>query len=496
MNVSGGGDRRSFALPPGFRIALDPRTSLRSGGRVATGGVPWKVVRFGDAALPHLAALHRAGSRGLAGDSAVARALARRLLDHGLALPLPAPRPGPHDVTVVIPAFGRADELDASLAAVKGLPVIVVDDGSPDPGPLRRAAAAHDARLVRHDRNRGPAAARNTGLRLVETPFAALVDSDCRPAPGWLDVLMPHFDDPRVAAVAPRVLPRPGDTRLMARYEAARSALDMGRRPALVRPGGRPGFVPTATLLVRVAALGDSPFDERLRLGEDVDLVWRLGDQGWNVRYEPAAEVFHTPRLRPADWARRRHQYGTSAADLARRHPGRLAPARPSLWNLAVLGLLARGRPAPAAACAGLATALLAGRLSRLPSGRSLAATVVAKGAVADAASLGHALRREWWPAGLLAVAACPRSRTARAAALAMIAPIGLEWLRERPAVDPVRYTALRLAEDVAYGSGVTAASLRSRSAAPLLPDVRLPGALSSVRPRRTTGTPSRSAMN
>ena len=56
-----------------------------------------------------------------------------------------------------------------------------------------------------------------------------------------------------------------------------------------------------------------------------------------------------------------------------------------------------------------------------------------------------------------------------------MLAPIALEWLRQRPAVDPVRYTVLRLAEDVAYGSGVTAASARARSAAPLLPDVRFP---------------------
>src|SRR5690606_39445300 len=121
-------------------------------------------------------------------------------------------------------------------------------------------------------------------------------------------------------------------------------------------------------------------------------------DLGRHVRYEPAARVAHTARLRPTDWARRRHEYGTSAADLARRHPGRLAPARPSAWNLTVLGLLARGRPAAAAACAGVSAALLARRLSRLPSGASLAASIVARGAAADAAALGHALRREWWP--------------------------------------------------------------------------------------------------
>ncbi|QFG20137.1 mycofactocin biosynthesis glycosyltransferase MftF [Actinomadura sp. WMMB 499] len=487
-----------FPLPPGFPIALDEGTSLWSGGRVATGGAPWKVVRLADAARPHLAALARAGGGGLAASSPTGRAVARLLLDHGLARPVPSPRPGPHGVTVVIPAYGRPDELARCLAAVEGMPVIVVDDASPDPGPLRRAAAAAGARLVRHPVNRGPAAARNTGLRLVETPIAALVDSDCRPDPGWLDVLVPHFDDPRVAAVAPRVRPDPGDPRLLARYETARSALDMGVRPALVRPGGRLGFVPTATLLVRVAAVTDPAFDEELRLGEDVDFVWRLGDRGWNVRYEPAARVAHTARLDPVEWARRRHEYGTSAADLARRHPGRLAPARPSLWNLAVLGLLARGRPGLAAACGAAAAALLARRLARLPADWSLAAAIVGKGVLADAAALGHALRREWWPAGLLVLAAAPRRRTARAAALAMLAPIALEWLRERPDVDPVRYTALRLAEDVAYGSGVTAASVRARSSAPLRPDVRLPDGLSATRAAgraRAAGKRLRSAL-
>src|SRR5690606_5457318 len=276
-----------MTLPPGLAVALDRDTAIRSGGRVATGGAPWRVVRLADAAGPHLEALRRARARGLADPSPVGRALARRLLDLGMAHPVPAPRPGPHDVTVVIHVFGRAGELERGMPAVKGVPAIVVDDAAPDPGPLRRTAEAHGARLVRHDRNRGPAAARNTGLRLVETPVAAFVDSDCRPAPGWLDGLVPHFDDPRVAAVAPRVVPDAGDGTLLARVGPARPAPPGGERPAPVRPGGRPGFVPTVTLLLRAAAGEGEAVDEELRPGEDVDFVWRLGDRGRHVRYEP-----------------------------------------------------------------------------------------------------------------------------------------------------------------------------------------------------------------
>lgn len=467
-------DRRAFRLPVDFRIALDPGTSFWSGGRVATGGAPWKVVRLGEAAVPHLAALRRAGGGGHVAMSAVGRLLARQLLDHGLAHPLLAPRPGPHDVTVVIPSYGRADELRRCLSAVEGVPVIVVDDGSPDPEPLRRAAAAHGARLVRHRLNRGPAAARNTGLRLADTPFVAFVDSDCRPGSGWLDILMPHFDDPKVAAVAPRIVPGTNDSRLLARYEAVRSALDMGTRPALVRPGAKLGFVPTATLIVRTSAVRDLAFDEEMRLGEDVDFVWRLSDRGWHVRYQPQARVAHAPRVAPRAWARRRHEYGTSASALAERHPGRLAPARPSAWNLATLTCLALGRPLPATACAAVTTALLNRSLTGTPGSRSLSATIVGKGIVADAAAIGHALRREWWPVGLLCLAAGGHNRIARAGAAAMLTPIGLEWFTHRRAVDPFHYTALRLLEDLAYGSGVTSSAWNHRSPAPLLPHIRL----------------------
>ena len=74
--------------------------------------------------------------------------------------------------------------------------------------------------------------------------------------PGWLDALLPHFADPAVGAVAPRIVPdEPGSTWL-ARYEGASSTLDMGARASIVRPGSRVPYVPGAALVVRRAAAG------------------------------------------------------------------------------------------------------------------------------------------------------------------------------------------------------------------------------------------------
>ena len=47
--------------------------------------------------------------------------------------------------------------------------------------------------------------ARNEGLKGVETELVAFLDSDTVPPAGWIEQLAGHFDDPKVAAVAPRI---------------------------------------------------------------------------------------------------------------------------------------------------------------------------------------------------------------------------------------------------------------------------------------------------
>ncbi|MEO7351970.1 MAG: mycofactocin biosynthesis glycosyltransferase MftF [Marmoricola sp.] len=467
-------------LPHDLRIALDRAVSFWARGSVAFGGSAWQVVRVAEAARPFMQQLAKAGVTGTRTNGSRERAVARQLLNRGLAHPVieSAPRPQTQ-VDVVVPAFDRTFQLEACLRSLAGVSVLVVDDGSLDPEAVRRVATTSGARLLCHEVNRGPAAARNTGVEGTDSPLIAFVDSDCAPESGWLDQLIPHFDDPLVAAVAPRVRPTNGGRSLLARHEETRSALDMGDRPEQVRPGNRLGFVPSATIVVRRSALGDSGFDEALRLGEDVDLVWRLVDAGWQVRFEPGATVRHRPLIDPVTWVTRRFEYGTSASELHHRHPGRLAPLRMSAWNVASVVLLVCRRPRSAGLVSGAAGLLLRRRLRQAGGGGGalLAEFIVGKGLVAEAAAAGHTLRREWWPLGFVALATVRRSQLSRAAAACMLGPVAYEWLRQRPDVDPLRYAGLRLVEDAAYGSGVLASALRARSVALLRPEVRLPWA-------------------
>lgn len=470
-------------LPAGCRVAWDDRVRLFGDASVVLGGAPWGVLRIAAAGRPFVRRLCAAGPAGLVPSPGIESSMAQLLVRRGVAHPMPVAGPTA-GVEVVVPAYEHPELLKACLrsltAATPGVRIVVVDDASRS-GAVGEVALAHGATLIRHRHNRGPAAARNTGLREVNSPLVAFVDADCAVTPGWLEVLTGHFDDPRVAAVAPRIIPREasGTASLLARFEAARSALDMGTRPQLVTHGAPLGFLPSAALVVRRSGL--RPFDERLRLGEDVDLIWRLVDDGHAVRYDPAAVVTHEMRTQPRRWAGRLFDYGTSAAELDRRHPGRLAPARLSLWNLTVAAALLARRPSPglrAAAALGVAagaTGMLGRTLRAAGVDARVAPVIVAKGLLADAAAAGHLLRREWWPIGWLALACGGRSRLARAAAAAMLVPLAREWLADRPQVDLPSYVALRLTADAAYGSGVIASGVRLRRPRTLLPVVRLP---------------------
>lgn len=451
-------------LPVGFRVALDGGLRTRDDGTVLIGGSPLRILRLTDRG----AGIVRAWSRGARCADGAELALARRLLDAGMVHPRPGPLgPDTGEVTVVVPVRDRPDALARCLAALAAPGrVLVVDDGSADPGTVAAVAAEHGADVVWHPANRGPAAARNTGLARAATPYVAFLDSDCRPEPGWLETLLAHFQDPAVAAAAPRVVAEAAG-RWIGRYDACCSSLDLGPAEAPVVPRSRVAYVPAAALVVRRCAVG-AGFDEGRRVGEDVDLVWRLREAGWTVRYEPAARVRHDPRRTAAGWAVRRFRYGTSAAPLESAHPGQVPPVTLSGWSLGAWALALAGRPDAGLAVVAIASGLMARRLPLRRGRVAEGARLAGLGTLAVGEALAAAVTQVWWPAALPAAAASRRAR--RVVLVAVAARLTLAWTRHRRRLDPVRFAAACLADDLAYGAGVWCGCLRERTVRPLLP--------------------------
>lgn len=91
----------------------------------------------------------------------------------------------PPVLSVVLPIFNVEAYLETTLASIAGqslrdFEVVIVDDGSPDSSAdIARAWAARDRRFrVVSQRNAGPSAARNTGIRHCGAPYLTFVDGD------------------------------------------------------------------------------------------------------------------------------------------------------------------------------------------------------------------------------------------------------------------------------------------------------------------------------
>jgi mycofactocin system glycosyltransferase len=427
---------------------LDATTRRPPGSSVVIGGSPLKLFRLTDTGVAVFDTLAAGGE--LTPDAKTV-ALLDRLLDAGVIHPRPTG--GPYttaDVTVVVPALVLGEsslaEIVRCCAGVAG--VIAVDDASDPP-----VSPVDGSRVLRLRTNAGPAVARNAGLGAVSTPLVAFVDTDVRLEPGWLQPLLGHFADPRVALVAPRVASAPG-AGPVARYERGHSPLDLGPMPGRIAPGTRLSYAPAAAIVVRTDALrAIDGFDRRLRLGEDVDAVWRLVEAGWRCRYEPASVVHHRPRESWRALMAQRVSYGSSAAPLARRHPGALAPVRISGWSGAVWALVAAGEPLAAAVLAGSTAVALVRKLPGVPARDSL--RLAGAGHLYAGRLLADAGRRAWWPA-LLAGALF--SKRARAVAAAAVVPALLGG------------GIPKLVDDLSYGAGLWKGVVAEREPGPLRP--------------------------
>jgi mycofactocin system glycosyltransferase len=409
--------------------------------------------------------------------------LARTLLDATVAHPRPATGPSHRDVTVVIPVLDNAVGLNRLMQALHGMRVVVVDDGSSQPVEVSDFTGLRcDVRVLRHDTSKGPAAARNTGLAACETDFVAFLDSDVVPRRGWLEALLGHFCDPAVALVAPRIVGLHEPQNLVARYEALRSSLDLGQREAPVVPFGTVSYVPSAAIICRRKALDQvGGFDESLKSGEDVDLCWRFIEAEARLRYEPIALVGHDHRTHLRDWFARKAFYGSAAAPLAVRHPGKTAPLVLSGWTLMVWILLAMG--SGIGYFASTVVSLITGRkiakaLSSVDTEPKEVAAVAAQGLWSAALQLSSAICRHYWPIALVAAILFRRCR--QVVLVAAVVDGVVDWVARNGNADDdaqrvglFAYLLLKRLDDIAYGLGLWTGVVRERHLGALKPQIR-----------------------
>ncbi|MGP4050538.1 glycosyltransferase family 2 protein [Streptomyces sp. 2A115] len=271
------------------------------------------------------------------------------------------------DYAVVIPTIARdtlTDCLGALAAATGPQPreIVVVDDrpshaATPErlEHPLAVLGELRDRTRVLRSGGRGPAAARNTGLRGVTSEWVVFLDDDVQVGPHWCEQLVHDLAEasPDTGGVQGVVeVPLPKDRR----------PTDWERNTA----GLAGAMWITADMAYRAEALKRTGgFDERFRRAyrEDADLALRVLDDGWRI-HRGSRTTRHP--VRPADrWVSVRAQRGNADDGLMARLHGpdwwqRAAAPRGRIRahlvttaaGIAALALAAAGRKRGAAAAA------------------------------------------------------------------------------------------------------------------------------------------------
>ncbi len=209
-------------------------------------------------------------------------------------------------VSVLIASYGAQAFIERAIRSVLAqtvadLEVIVVDDVSPDDSAgLVEALAREDARvrLVRMAANGGPAAARNRAIAEARGRWLAVVDSDDLLAPDRFETLIAAAEATGADMIADDLLvfddgAADGAKPFLNARDRRVGAFDLSlgeylRRSVMYGADPNPGFLKPMIKRVSLDALGIR-YDERLRIGEDDDLVIRslLGGLCYRVVARP-----------------------------------------------------------------------------------------------------------------------------------------------------------------------------------------------------------------
>lgn len=239
----------------------------------------------------------------------------------------------PPDISVVITTFERRGQLSHVLEklSLQDYPkdrfeVVVVNDGGSQAleGLIERFNSGLQVRLV-NQKNAGPAAGRNTGVRHARASVVAFVDDDCEPAPDWLSAFSIAARSHPGALLGGHTLPGLRDDLCSV---ASQKVQDIVYEYYNADPAAARFFASNNMALSAATFRSLGGFDTRFRIAsEDRDLCERWRNAGGWLVYVPSAVIHHSHHMTLAEFARQHFRYGRGASRFHRERARRRSSA-------------------------------------------------------------------------------------------------------------------------------------------------------------------------
>lgn len=239
-------------------------------------------------------------------------------------------------LSVVIPTYNRGSLLLHCLEAFShqtrcssDYEILVVDDGSTEALPDEIYDPKHwvpvAVRCIRQEENKGPAGARNLGIREAKGEIILFTGDDIHPDPDLVNQhLVMHQESPDAATAVLGQVKWSEQLRLtpVMRY------LEQGQQfgyPLITDPSnvGFRFFYTSNLSLKRAFLLSHGLFDDSFpyALWEDIELGYRLEEKGLRIRYNPRALAYHNHPTTLESFCGRQHRSGQMALLFGLKHP-------------------------------------------------------------------------------------------------------------------------------------------------------------------------------
>jgi glycosyltransferase involved in cell wall biosynthesis len=248
-------------------------------------------------------------------------------------------------VSVVVCAYNAARTLPECLRSLGEVnypdyEVILVDDGSKDNTP-EIAADFPSIQYVRQT-NQGLSVARNVGAEHATGEIIAYTDADCVADADWLRCLVQAMESQQVDAIGgPNITPHSDG------WSAQCVAASPGNPSHVMLDDSRAEHIPGCNMAFRRdALLRLGGFDPQYRqAGDDVDMCWRLLDEGGSIGYAAGGFVWHHRRETVGAYLEQQIGYGKAEALLHFKHPQRFSVAGHCSWHGRIYGSGTAGLP-------------------------------------------------------------------------------------------------------------------------------------------------------